>query len=522
MNISFKNWFLQEEENAIELGQKREPKLSGFCLHNPKINQFAKENSTQMFIVFAFVFYTIQKEWQIVHHTFPEFLKWLFEEAIPQDNWNYEHKPFHKFANLLAPSNDPQYANASYLQELWPKKNEIYSNIMALDKSSSSSLSDSSEFEIYKYIINNIRGLALAKAAFATQLILGKFGCIDSVNTAAYDALIRKDIEQKGDKSAFTLQTRKVKKRPVLDAEGKEIQDAVIKKASGVSMRGYIDFLKALQDLYGDDISKILWNDWCEIVGQKVVKAGTGKKITLKVNNQEFQINPYRPKSNLATLLQKEKENLSLVDPESTGTGISLGHLDAIRAGQQYRTPQIKALESSYADMAMHMGADVESLHHLMHDFISNLSLKNAYESMIGDKKVRTVLKGADFVVGFSKMKELFGSKIASALAIYEMFKGLASGDQQYKNLGTISKFLREMLSIAKDTAKNPILGPAAVGAGAYGLGFDDFIEIAGKFKFGSLLYFYVSQIIDAMKHGDEAQKIADAVKVKVKNLLGI
>ena len=151
MNISFKNWFLQEEENAIELGQKREPKLSGFCLHNPKINQFAKENSTQMFIVFAFVFYTIQKEWQIVHHTFPEFLKWLFEEAIPQDNWNYEHKPFHKFANLLAPSNDPQYANASYLQELWPKKNEIYSNIMALDKSSSSSLSDSSEFEIYKY-----------------------------------------------------------------------------------------------------------------------------------------------------------------------------------------------------------------------------------------------------------------------------------------------------------------------------------------------------------------------------------
>ena len=65
--------------------------------------------------------------------------------------------------------------------------------------------------------------------------------------------------------------------------------------------------------------------------------------------------------------------------------------------------------------------------------------------------------------------------------------------------------------------------GPAAaVGAGAYGLGFDDFIEIAGKFKFGSLLYFYVSQIIDAMKHGDEAQKIADAVKVKVKNLLGI
>jgi hypothetical protein len=78
------------------------------------------------------------------------------------------------------------------------------------------------------------------------------------------------------------------------------------------------------------------------------------------------------------------------------------------------------------------------------------------------------------------------------------------------------------MLSITKNTAKNPLLGPVAVGAGAYGLGFDDFIEIAGKFKFGSLVYFYVSQIIDAIKDSDASKKLASSIKEKARKLIGV
>ena len=357
MLINFKNWLESEEEsspsnillpssNIITLGSKRDPKVSGFCLHNPQINKFAQENSTQMFMVLAFVLYTIQKEWQIVRQTFPDFLKWVFEEAIPKDNWDYRGQSFSKYAHILGMHKVYSPNEASHMRKLWEQKNTIYSTVMSLLSGKvSTSLTDSSEFEIFKYLMENVSGLGAVKAAFASQLIIGKFGCIDSVNTRAYFNMIKKDIKKKDKKSGFKLVDRKDKDGKLMRVKGKKVQD-IQTKDSLVGLKGYVEFLDSLQQLYGDDISKILWDDWCQIVGEKVVKAGSDHDITLKVNNQEFTINPYVPKSNLRTLLNKEKEHLGLVDPTATGTGVSLGHLSAITQSGDWRTPQIKAMEN--------------------------------------------------------------------------------------------------------------------------------------------------------------------------------
>ena len=178
----------------------------------------------------------------------------------------------------------------------------------------------------------------------------------------------------------------------VYDRKGKPITD-VVAKDSIVGMKGYAAFLGALQDLYGDDISKVLWNDWCQIVGEKIVKSGTKDEIILNVNNQEFKIKPYSAKKHLLTMMSKEKQNLSLVDPESLGLGVSLGHLDAIRSGEKYRTPQIKAMES-YADMAFHMGSDVDALHDLIADFINDMQLKRVYNLAMNSKWLKASLIG--------------------------------------------------------------------------------------------------------------------------------
>jgi hypothetical protein len=357
MLINFKNWLESEEEsspsnillppsNIITLGSKRYPKVSGFCLHNPQINKFAQENSTQMFMVLAFVLYTIQKEWQIVRQTFPDFLKWVFEEAIPKDNWDYRGQSFSKYAHILGMHKIHSPNEASHMRKLWEQKNTIYSTVMSLLSGKvSTSLTDSSEFEIFKYLVQNVSGLGAVKAAFASQLIIGKFGCIDSVNTRAYFDMIKKDIKKKDKKSGFKLVDRKDKDGKLIRVKGKKVQD-IETKDSLVGLKGYVEFLDSLQQLYGDDISKILWDDWCQIVGEKVVKAGSDHDITLKVNNQEFTINPYVPKSNLRTLLNKEKEHLGLVDPTGIGTGVSLGHLSAITQSGDWRTPQIKAMEN--------------------------------------------------------------------------------------------------------------------------------------------------------------------------------
>jgi hypothetical protein len=527
--MRFKSWLNEVEQKLpsslkkpIIMGQARKPQVSGFCLHNKEINQFARKNPTQMFLVLAFVLYTVQKEWQVVRQTFPEFIKWIFEEAIPKDDWDFARSSFASYANRgLGIRKEGQSLFAEHVKKLWDKRQAIFSNVSKeLDKESSDVLSTASpEFNIYTYLGNNVDGLALAKAAFATQLMTGKFGCIDSVNMAAYDSYIRKDI-QTNKKTVFKLVPRKgAKGDDILDAEGNPIMDVAQKRWSGVAARGYVDFLNKLQELAKDDISKVLWNDWCEIVAQKVVKSGTGEIIKLKVNDQDFEIKPYMPKSHLATMMQKEKDFINLVDPKVKGTAISRGHLDPLLASLQYTESDI---EESYAQMASELGSDLDALHHITSDFLKNISLKNAFERITASKKVKMALKGADFIVGFNKMIELFGDKIASSLAIYQICKSIAFGNDEYKKLSTLNNLLSELLSIAKNTAKNPILAPVAVGAGAYGLGFDDFIEIAGKFKFGSLLYFYISQIIDAIKDTDVSKKLASSVKDKAKQLLGV
>lgn len=139
--MNFKQWLFNELEiatsnkkiidpsgssGAITLGQKRSSEVSGFCLHNPEINAFAQKNSTNMFIVFAFVFYTVQKEWATVYKTFPDFLKWVFEEAIYKTKkskpnaWNYKDGSFSELPNLLG-GGKKEY-RAIYLEKLWEKK----------------------------------------------------------------------------------------------------------------------------------------------------------------------------------------------------------------------------------------------------------------------------------------------------------------------------------------------------------------------------------------------------------------
>lgn len=358
MLINFKNWLESEEEsspsnillppsNIITLGLKREPKESGFCLHNPQINRFAQENSTQMFMVLAFVLYTIQKEWHLVTDSFDDFLEWVFGTAIPGNNWDYRGQSFSKYPHILGMHSKYSPDEAAHMRDLWANKNEIYSKVMSkLGGKSSTSMMDSPEYEVFKYLRTAVNGLGNIKAAFATQLIVGKFGCIDSVNTRAYDAMLRADIEKKGEKeSGFKLVTRKNKAGKVIMKDGEPVTD-VQNKDSLVGLKGYVQFLQTLQDMYGDNISKTLWDDWCEIVSQKILKSGTGKKINLNVNDQEFAINPYVPKRHIKSSLDKEKEYLNRVDPTGIGTGVSLGHLNAITQSGDFRTPRIKAMEN--------------------------------------------------------------------------------------------------------------------------------------------------------------------------------
>jgi hypothetical protein len=308
--------------NEVNMGKILKPNESGFCLHNPRINQYAQANSTQMFIVFAFVFFTIQKEWQNVVSVFPEFIEWLFEEAIPSGNYEYAHKPFAKVGGMYGSSKKdetvmqttkdkkPLYSRlfkkeeARYLAKLWERKNEIYDYVMSTIDNPGN---------VYRYIIKNISGLGVVKAAFCTQLMLGQFGCIDSINTKIYKDLISKHPD------AFKYNPETKDYSPNGSLKG---------------IQAYLDFLDVLEQMYQQKISKVLWDDWCEVVDRKVIVAngkGGKQKITINFpdNQPSVTIDPYKIKSHTAHYM-KDLENEIKSSNEPRGHVVSQGHADAV------------------------------------------------------------------------------------------------------------------------------------------------------------------------------------------------
>lgn len=284
--------------SSMSIGKIRKPEESGFCEHNPEVRKFAQRNPVQMFIVLSFVFFTMQKEWYAVVNYFESFIKWLFEKAIPKDDWSYANEPFTRFPNLLGAgkkeeikeikkkTGDTQYSvgkeiikpeelkfvrlygegEARYIAKIWKNKERIYDYIMS-----------NLEYpeKIFIFLTEEIQGLGGVKAAFCTQLILGKFGCIDSINQRVYSNLI------------------KTKYSNVFTPEGSV-------KPSVKAKEGYLGFLKDLEDMFQQDISQTLWDDWCEIVDLKILNAnesGENKKVTINLKNGEtVEISPYKIK----------------------------------------------------------------------------------------------------------------------------------------------------------------------------------------------------------------------------------
>ena len=312
--------------SKIDLGKTRNISDSGFCDHNPLVNKFAQRNSIQMFIVFAFVIFTIQKEWVFVTRYFEDFIKWLFEEAIPKDDWDWRNKSFSMLGAKYGTGKDEKFGvtknkkqemtykgnvitpeqakfirlykaeDAAYIANLWKNKDRIYDFIMSnLDKPE----------EIFHYIINMKTGLGAIKAAFCTQLILGKFGCIDSINQKVHKNLLQK------------------------------YPDAFDTEGSVKNPKEYLNFLNALEDLYRQDISRKLWDDWCEIVEHRIKYAnekGETKEIEITLPDGEVMLmNPYKIMrggvKSTADLIDSAKKQ---IDPTPSGKSVSIQHLDSL------------------------------------------------------------------------------------------------------------------------------------------------------------------------------------------------
>jgi len=320
---------------------------SGFCLHNKSINLFAFENEVNMAILISFVLFTIQKQWQDVKFRFDSFLQWVLStDKKSQKNpssteWKYDKGVY--FADENTPRNSFGPGNV-YIKGIWEKKKLIYDKIIAIYHPVNNKAKDEADLlkksiDIWFVLINNISGLGPTKAAFCVQLMMGKLGCIDSINSVVYQAIAPEALFNKkpNEEGGVKLLMKSAKK----DTKTKELNPAGHKIANA-----YIEFLNSLEQASGLDISKNLWDVWCDIVAQKI--NFSGPKLE---RNPIGVILPNRTKQNIMPY-QKNEKNHKLIDKylemlggKATGQNVSKDHADIITKSRERIGENINTLE---------------------------------------------------------------------------------------------------------------------------------------------------------------------------------
>jgi len=242
---------------------------SGFCEYNPQINQYAQSSPETLAEMIIFVIATIQKNWYDVVPVFNLLMNYLRKGnslVNPSDPEFYEKNIENSgFSSIILGEKLPS------VNTIWNRRNEIYSRTKPyIDKYNKTSgiAKEEAMFEIYLSFLG-LPNLGLPKAAFATQLVIGRLGCIDSVNMNLY-----KDVEG-------------IKPLTSVDKDGKttfksmsSFKDKKILQITkgGVKLaKGYVDFLKMLSKTTKSGeagISRFLWDSWVELIALKMNRSG--------------------------------------------------------------------------------------------------------------------------------------------------------------------------------------------------------------------------------------------------------
>jgi hypothetical protein len=144
---------------------------------------------------------------------------------------------------------------------IWENRQQLFNKIQPLAKDVINNPDNTeSLIQLFIVVLENVKGLALAKAGFFVQLITGKLGCIDSIWTKVLNAtdpelaaLVKKHTGGSIDRTPG--------KRP--DTLYKRLR----KKAEG-----YILLLKAFEERGVD--SEDMWNAWVQQVAMQIKNPG--------------------------------------------------------------------------------------------------------------------------------------------------------------------------------------------------------------------------------------------------------
>lgn len=296
---------------------------SSFCIYQPEIKKFAMTDADSMAILISFVFFTMQKEWFEVAYAWDEFMRWVLVNHKKQlKNPSMEWVDYTD-DDLWKPMNNALGPKGRFLKTVWKNKDRIYNDIMNIFNNNPTNTQEEMLDVSVKvwYRLLRVDGLGPVKAAFTVQLMLGQLGCIDSINSIVYEPLAPADLFTRSKTKAgdLKLSISASKKDGELDTKGKKVA------------AGYIEFLKALQQVMKAPISKQLWDVWCDIVAEKIKHSGAYSErspIGITLPDGKIQsVNPYAISSKNEKSIRQYKER----NPNVTGFDIGRQHSKLVK-----------------------------------------------------------------------------------------------------------------------------------------------------------------------------------------------
>jgi hypothetical protein len=295
-----------ESENFLDLSKELD---SGFCEFNPVINQYAQYSPENLAEMLMFVIATQQQRWYDVVPKFPALMAYVKEkDRLLDPNVEYQDIP-KSFAQLVLGF------RKSAINTIWNNRDQIFSTISPLFQKYNTAGEDSlakeeALFEIYLNFMK-LPGLGLPKAAFAAQLIVGRLGCIDSINLNIYKGL---------DKDGRLITFDKKTGRPSFKTPGKKKSGFLYDLTKGGIRlaEDYVKFLKEIARMTKSTearVSQQLWDSWVEIVAKKInVKGDLSVKMP---DGEEYRIpNDYAKETSGKTSASKfRKQYIGKITP---------------------------------------------------------------------------------------------------------------------------------------------------------------------------------------------------------------
>ena len=279
MKTIFENWnkFLREDDDGddrvLDLAKELD---SGFCEFNPLINQYAQYSPENLAEMLIFVVATQQQRWYDVVPKFVMLISHVKQNdgLLDAETATTDEKGKLRYAIPREFSQLTLGFRKNAIEEIWQGREKTYAAMKPLFDTYNTSGEDSlarenAMFQIYLELIKT-KGLGLPKAAFASQLIIGRLGCIDSINLNLYKGL---------DPEGKLLSYDKKSGRPSFKTPGVSRKNDIIQVTKGGVRLAekYVDFLRQIAKLTGSTEAKIsqqLWDSWVELVAMKINKTG--------------------------------------------------------------------------------------------------------------------------------------------------------------------------------------------------------------------------------------------------------